>query len=70
MRFVLYKESAPGIGSVPFAQVPMRLCVDKESVQAQGGDWSNRIQMRAGARALTVSSLFAFARKKRQHWET
>ena len=56
MRFVLYKESAPGMGSAPFAEVPMRLCVDKESVQAQGEDWSNRIQMRAGARALIVPS--------------
>jgi len=49
LRFVLYKDPNPGMSSVPFAQIPIKMCIDRTTaVQSRNGQLPDTINLTAG----------------------
>jgi len=49
LRFVLYKDPNPGMASAPFAQIPIKMCIDRTTVlQSRNGQLPDTINLTAG----------------------
>jgi len=65
VRFVLYKEHTPSMNSVPFAQIPLKMAVDRAALQARQGVWPDDIVLSAGARGSSARKLSSQIRASR-----
>ena len=63
VRFVLYKDANPGMDSEPFAQIPIRMTIDRSVLHSRQGVWPDDIVLSAGVRGSSARSLTAQMRK-------
>jgi len=63
MRFALYRDANPGMGSQPFAQIPIRMKIDRSALHARQGVWPDNIELSAGVRGSSARHLTAQMRK-------
>jgi hypothetical protein len=57
VRFVFYKDKSPSMNSVPFAQTPLRMTMDRAALHARQGVWPDDIVLSVGARGCSARQL-------------
>ena len=59
VRFVLYNEASPAMHSIPFAQIPLKMEMDRTALEARQGIWPDDIVLNARARGSSARQLSA-----------
>jgi len=59
VRFVLYKEAHPGMTSEPFAQIAMKMKIDRSVLESRPDVWPDMLQLSAGVRGSSARKLTA-----------